>query len=85
MIIGFDTRIMPEMAARTLCRSVRLRTQFCGVLQKAQMSSTQSCGAMATMPAARAGEVSTRFAPFWASPPAAEIRAMLPPLLCPSS
>jgi hypothetical protein len=35
MIIGFTTRIMPEMAARTLCRSARLRTQFCGVLQKA--------------------------------------------------
>jgi hypothetical protein len=36
MIIGFNTQIMPEMAARTLCRSARLRTQFCGVLQKAQ-------------------------------------------------
>ncbi|MDR2031264.1 MAG: hypothetical protein LBP86_03175, partial [Azoarcus sp.] len=35
MIIGFNTQIMPEMAARTLCRSARLRTQFCGVLQKA--------------------------------------------------
>jgi hypothetical protein len=28
---------MPEMAARTLCRSARLRTQFCGVLQKAPL------------------------------------------------
>jgi YD repeat-containing protein len=36
MIIGFNTQIMPEMAARTLCRSARLRTQFCGVLQKAR-------------------------------------------------
>jgi hypothetical protein len=36
MIIGFRTQIMPEMAARTLCRSARLRTQFCGVLQKAR-------------------------------------------------
>jgi putative protease len=36
MIIGFRTQIMPEMVARTLCRSARIRTQFCGVLQKAR-------------------------------------------------
>jgi hypothetical protein len=46
MIIGFNTQIMPEMAARTLCRSARLRTRFCRVLQKAlESASGRSQGA----------------------------------------